>query len=115
MSFDPRSPIGGPYHLAIASESGNRPLSIVDATSESTIRKAYMHDRGVDEHEGGGARSARYSSDGALLASLGMDGRVVIWDVSDEDDPTIILPHPPRGIRRNRLRTSQKSRAERIP
>jgi len=46
MSFDPRSPIGGPYHLAIASESGNRPLSIVDATSESTIRKAYMHDRG---------------------------------------------------------------------
>mmetsp|Transcript_31670 Transcript_31670/g.76663 ORF Transcript_31670/g.76663 Transcript_31670/m.76663 type:complete len:820 (+) Transcript_31670:195-2654(+) len=55
MSFDPRSPIGGPYHLAIASESGNRPLSIVDATSESTIRKAYMHDRGVDEHEGGGS------------------------------------------------------------
>ncbi|KAL7536855.1 hypothetical protein ACHAXR_009745 [Thalassiosira sp. AJA248-18] len=118
LAFDPRSGIssgssvGGnkgarvPYYLAIASESGNQPLTIVNATNDTTVEKAmYLQEKSGDEHEGNGVRSVAYSTvrppsstssegntndNNVLLATLGMDGKLVTWDVSSSDDPSLL-------------------------
>ena len=121
VAFDPRSGTsmkgkgaGGssserfPYFLAIASKSGNSPVAIADVTDEYTAGDAArvrLAGASGGEHRGGGVRSVAYSplpapSDDddndendeiVLLASMGMDGRVVVWDVSSSDAQSIEL------------------------
>ena len=108
LQFDPRSGSNGfDYYLAIASESGNSPLVIVNVTtdtSESTSsrkQKQYLAEQSADEHCGGGVRHVAYSFNTAmgvsatngesvlLLTSLGMDGRLVTWDVTSKNPHNI--------------------------
>eukprot|EP00579_Thalassiosira_antarctica_P009756 CAMPEP_0201922180 /NCGR_PEP_ID=MMETSP0903-20130614/10281_1 /ASSEMBLY_ACC=CAM_ASM_000552 /TAXON_ID=420261 /ORGANISM="Thalassiosira antarctica, Strain CCMP982" /LENGTH=1247 /DNA_ID=CAMNT_0048459265 /DNA_START=142 /DNA_END=3888 /DNA_ORIENTATION=+ len=101
MAFDPRSSAKGgsgigKYYLAIVSESGNQPLAIVDATDDSTIETLYLDEKSADEHDAGGVRSVAYTvgsqaeGDNVLLATLGMDGKLVTWDVSSSNDPSLM-------------------------
>ena len=110
MAFDPRSGGEGKkragYFLAIASESGNQPLTVVDVSSEATSADAYLQERSGDELEGGGARSVAYSpvppaaadADGGageragnvLLSCAGMTGRLTHWDVTSLSDPELM-------------------------
>ncbi len=113
LSFDPRSggsdgqqQGGGHYYLAIGSESGHSPLVIVDVATESSVSKAsYLEDKSGEEHRGSGVRSVAYSlipkatgsssssnnNSNVLLASLGMDGKLVTWDVSSySTDPSLL-------------------------
>eukprot|EP00584_Thalassiosira_punctigera_P002193 CAMPEP_0172533418 /NCGR_PEP_ID=MMETSP1067-20121228/6134_1 /TAXON_ID=265564 ORGANISM="Thalassiosira punctigera, Strain Tpunct2005C2" /NCGR_SAMPLE_ID=MMETSP1067 /ASSEMBLY_ACC=CAM_ASM_000444 /LENGTH=1269 /DNA_ID=CAMNT_0013318063 /DNA_START=140 /DNA_END=3949 /DNA_ORIENTATION=+ len=88
MAFDPRcGGKGKPYHLAIVSESGNQPLAIVDAKDELSAKEVYLDEKSMEEHDMGGVRSVSYSAAGGnvLLATLGMDGKLVAWDVSSND------------------------------
>jgi WD40 repeat protein len=62
--------------LAIANGDGT--VSLRDARSGDRIGP-FLHN-----HEDG-VRAVAFSSDGALLASTGVDGRVVLWDTSPED------------------------------
>jgi len=108
LQFDPRSGSNGfDYYLAIASESGNSPLVIVNVTtdtSESTSsrkQQQYLAEQSADEHRGGGVRHVAYSFNTAigisatngesvlLLTSLGMDGRLVTWDVTSKNPHNI--------------------------
>jgi len=100
MAFDPRSKRGC-YHLAIVSESGNPPLKVVNVDSEDACHgEVYLSDEAEEEHMGGGLRSCAYcqvsGSDNdadekkMLLATLGMDGRLVTWNVSNSlNDPSL--------------------------
>ena len=128
MAFDPRScdpdsPVPGPasgsvpesssparknkkvkYFLAIASESGNQPLTVVDASAEDTATDAYLQDRSGDEYEGGGAKGVAYSSlpppeeeggtpgakGNVVLSAVGMTGRLTHWDVTSTTDPELM-------------------------
>ncbi len=101
-----------PYFLPIASESGNSPVAIADVTDEYTAGDAArvrLAGASNDEHRGGGVRSVAYSplpapsnnddddddddddEEIVLLASMVMDGRVVVWDVSSSDAQPIEL------------------------
>ena len=116
LAFDPRSggsdgqqQGGGHYYLAIGSESGHSPLVIVDVATESSVSKAsYLDDKSGEEHQGSGVRSVAYSlipkatdcssnnnnsnnNNNVLLATLGMDGKLVTWDVSSySTDPSLL-------------------------
>ena len=106
LTFDPRSSsssFGGKYYLAIASESGNSPLVIADVASEHTSQTLYLGDKSCDQYEGCGIRSVAYSSlpspnssssttttTTMLLATLGMDGKLVTFDVTSTSDPTLL-------------------------
>ena len=117
LQFDPRSGCNGfDYYLAIASESGNSPLVIVNVTTDTSNssdthsrkqkQQQYLAEQSADEHRGGGVRHVTYSfnttMDGGgntttngessvllLLTSLGMDGRLVTWDVTSKDPHNI--------------------------
>ncbi|KAL9180611.1 hypothetical protein ACHAXT_011064 [Thalassiosira profunda] len=98
LAFDPRSAAGGAYFLAVASESGDKPLVIVDAATEESATTVHLEDKGGDEYDGSGVRSVAYtaasnsSGDGestVLLATLGMDGKVVTWDVTSTNEATL--------------------------
>jgi hypothetical protein len=100
LAFDPRSG-GDHYYLAIGSESGHSPLVIVDVANESSVMEAsYLEEKSGDEHRGSGVRSVAYSivpnlsgssSSNVLLATLGMDGKLVTWDVSSySTDPSLL-------------------------
>lgn len=111
MQFDPRAGIintektkeGIPYYLAIAMESPPG-MTIYDATSESTIgdaTKRYLFDEIESAHDMGGVRAVSYSSvayrrddndnndDEVICSTLGMDGRLCLWNVSGVNDPTL--------------------------
>jgi len=106
-----------PYFLAIASESNNSPVAIADVTDKYTAGDAArvrLAGASGGEHRGGGVCIIAYSplpapsddDDGdddddddndddddkiVLLASMGMDGRIVVWDVSSPDAQSIEL------------------------
>ena len=104
MIFDPRSStpsLPRTYYLAIVSESGHAPLAICNVTNENTCQTLYLNDKSEDEYEGCGVRSVAYTTtsssssngngnDNTLLATLGMDGKVVTWDVSSTSDPSLL-------------------------
>eukprot|EP00804_Cyclotella_cryptica_P016909 CCRYP_001865-RA/>CCRYP_001865-RA protein AED:0.05 eAED:0.05 QI:78/1/1/1/1/0.75/4/1399/978 len=93
MAFDPRS--SRAYFLAIVSEDGDSPLVVCDATSAETASKLYLADDSAQEHNGGGARSLAYALPSAdakpLLATLGMDGHFLVWNVATSPlaDPSL--------------------------
>jgi len=103
-----------PCFLAIASKSCISPVAIADVTDEYTAGDAArvrLAGASGGEHRGGGVRSIAYSplpapSDDddddddnndddndeiVLLASMGMDGRIVVWDVSSSNAQSIEL------------------------
>eukprot|EP01082_Thalassiosira_pseudonana_P008326 g7365.t1 g7365 contig24:441116-445003(+) len=105
MAFDPRCNSGAfkdKYYLAIVSENGDHPFVIVNVKSEETCEtvnfvgdgtKAYFGGESHTAHDGGGARSLAYSPflsgvGTMFLATLGMDGKMVTWNVSG-DDPDV--------------------------
>eukprot|EP00571_Detonula_confervacea_P002422 CAMPEP_0172315686 /NCGR_PEP_ID=MMETSP1058-20130122/25981_1 /TAXON_ID=83371 /ORGANISM="Detonula confervacea, Strain CCMP 353" /LENGTH=1247 /DNA_ID=CAMNT_0013029825 /DNA_START=112 /DNA_END=3855 /DNA_ORIENTATION=+ len=97
LAFDPRSR-AGEYHLAVASESGNKPVVVADVTDGSTCQKLYL-EKSKDEFDGSGVRSVAYSvlpstaggEGNVLLASLGMNpGKLVTWDVTSTSDPSLL-------------------------
>ena len=93
MAFDPRSSAKGKsgtgkYYLTIFSKGGNQHLVIIDATDNSTIETLYLDEQSDDENDAGGIRSVAYTvssqvdENNVLLATLGMDGKLVTWGVS---------------------------------
>jgi len=111
LTFDPRSSTSSMkgYYLAIVSEDSDKPLLVVDVTSSDTVNSnIYLGDKSCEEYDGGGIRSLSYttlpftsSKDGSgkdggegesntLLSTLGMDGKVITWDVSSTSDPDML-------------------------
>jgi len=68
------------YYLAIASECA---LAVVSLSSSLSTR--YLEQEANSEHDQSGIRGVKYSPNGKYLASLGMDGRLCIWNVSGND------------------------------
>jgi WD40 repeat protein len=66
-----------PSGMLLAIANGDGTVSLRDARSGDRIGP-FLHN-----HEDG-VRAVAFSSDGALLASTGVDGRVVLWDTSPE-------------------------------
>ena len=81
LRWDPRSNM-----LAIASEAG---MCVVDATSTHSIssKDRFLQEAADKEHSNAGVRGLSYftSDSQTLLASLGLDGRLCIWDVTGDD------------------------------
>jgi len=111
LTFDPRSSTSSMkgYYLAIVSEDSDKPLLVVDVTSSESVQtNVYLGDKSCEEYDGGGIRSLSYttlpftsSKDGSgkdggegesntLLSTLGMDGKVITWDVSSTSDPDML-------------------------
>ena len=115
LAFDPRGGSSSsststaaavPYYLAIASESGNQPLCIVNATDDTTaLDTVYLDEKSMEEYESSGLRSVAYSTintsttgggkshvngNNVLLATLGMDGKLATWDVTSTSDPSLL-------------------------
>mmetsp|Transcript_11471 Transcript_11471/g.19540 ORF Transcript_11471/g.19540 Transcript_11471/m.19540 type:complete len:1185 (-) Transcript_11471:118-3672(-) len=95
LAFDPRSSsTSKEYYLAIGSESGDTPLRVVNVYDAETASKWFLEGEGGDVHGGAGVRSVAYSTtafnndnkssgDGKQwLTTLGMDGKLTVWDVS---------------------------------
>jgi WD40 repeat protein len=84
LQWDPRSNM-----LAIASEAG---MCVVDATSKNSIstKDRFLQESADKEHSNAGVRGLSYHSEASqtLLASLGLDGRLCVWDVTG-DDPAL--------------------------
>jgi len=84
LQWDPRSNM-----LAIASEAG---MCVIDATSKDTIscKDRFLQEAADKEHSNAGVRGLSYYSHESqtLLASIGLDGRLCIWDVTG-DDPAL--------------------------
>jgi WD40 repeat protein len=85
MQFDPRS-----YHLAIAAEAG---MCIVDVTTSKSLETRFLQENVEKEHDSCGIRGVSYGrahSNKMLLATLAMDGRLCIWDVTaPTNDPLL--------------------------
>ena len=82
LVFDPRPS----NMLACASEDSG--FCIVDATSSATLsKKRFLAEQSASEHNETGIRGLAYHVDAksALLASLDLQGRLCVWDVSGED------------------------------
>ena len=93
MAFDPRSSSSfKQYYLAIGSESADSPLRVVNVYDEQSASKWYLEEEGCDNHGGAGVRSVAYSTSPnntstisahkQWLTTLGMDGKLTVWDVS---------------------------------
>jgi len=93
LAFDPRSSsTTKEYYLAIGSESGDTPLRVVNVYDEETASKWFLEGEGGDVHGGAGVRSVAYSTtvtnnkssgeEKQWLTTLGMDGKLTVWDVS---------------------------------
>jgi WD40 repeat protein len=82
LAFDPRS-----YHLCISSEAG---VCIVDVTCPKSLQERYLQDMADREHDASGIRGVCYfhHKGKIMLATLAMDGRLCVWDVTG-DDPSI--------------------------
>ena len=80
LKFDPRNK----YYLAVASESG---FCVINTKSESASANRHLVHECDQEHDSGGIRGLAYckgqEEDTNVLASLAMDGRLCLWDVSD--------------------------------
>ena len=90
LEFDPRSH-GKCYYLAIAAESSPGFL-IVNATSEDTskdLKCRYLAEEAKDAYQEGGVRGLAYDLLGETVTTLGMDGRVCVWNVKTFDDPEL--------------------------
>jgi WD40 repeat protein len=71
--------------LAIASEEG---LCVVNI-GQNSDNKRYLEELASEHHDGGGVRGVAFAGDGTTLASLGMDGRLCLWDTTPAfDDPS---------------------------
>lgn len=86
LAFEPRS-----YLLAVASEAG---VCVVDASSSKTVtaKGRFLQEMAEKEHDSSGIRGVAYGKDKGkmLLATLGMDGRLCVWDVTaPSDDPEL--------------------------
>jgi WD40 repeat protein len=70
------------YLLAIASEGG---LCLVVATSldEMTASPRLLEQEVRDHHDHGGIRSIAINDNADIMASLGMDGRLCLWDLNE--------------------------------
>lgn len=82
LVFDPRPS----NMLACGSEDSG--FCIVDATSSVTLtRKRFLAEQSASEHNETGIRGLAYHVDdtNALLASLDLQGRLCVWDVSGDD------------------------------
>lgn len=81
LQFYPKS-----HRIAMASESG---FFISNVESDSAIAKEprYLKEEAEKEHDESGIRSLAFGQQGdkVLLASLAMDGRLCLWNVSDHD------------------------------
>jgi len=76
------------YYLAIAVESSpGFMITDVSSTTASTIVK-YLDDEATSAYHQGGVRSLSFSPNGDMISTLGMDGRLCLWDTNG-DDPTI--------------------------
>ena len=64
-----------PDGMLLAVANGDGTVSLRDARSGDRVGP-YLRDHGA------GARSVAFTSDGTVLASTGLDGRVILWDVS---------------------------------
>lgn len=103
LAFDPRSSFTTKqYYLAMGSESSDTPLRVVNVYDEWTVNNNnngwFLEEEGRDTHGGVGVRSVAYSTtttsndnkDGTThnmkqklwLTTLGMDGKLNVWDVS---------------------------------
>ena len=78
-----------PYYLAVATESSSG-FSIIDATTATTITdpsKQYLEEEAKTAHDHGGVRALACNRD--TIATIGMDGRLCLWNVKDEEDPSL--------------------------
>eukprot|EP00986_Skeletonema_menzelii_P009168 scaffold4092_cov150-Skeletonema_menzelii.AAC.3 len=100
LTFDPRSGGGSNnntntneyYYLAIGSESADTPLRIVNVYNEETVKNSvYLEEEGGDVHGGTGVRSVSYTTTNknggysetkVWLTTLGMNGKLNVFDVS---------------------------------
>jgi hypothetical protein len=96
LAFDPRSSSSTKqYYVAMGSESSDTPLRVVNVYNETTAcsTKWYLEEEGCENHGGSGVRSVAYSTTTTTnnnnnstkkqwLTTLGMDGKLTVWDVS---------------------------------
>jgi chromosome transmission fidelity protein 4 len=77
------------YNLAIATESETG-FCVVNVTCGKSLSQRYLQEQAVKAHDNAGVRSLAIvaggsSSSSRLLASLGLDGRLCLWNVSAGD------------------------------
>lgn len=74
------------YWLAAAWESG---MCVLNATASATVTVRHLEEFAKEAYDEGGIRGLACSRDPHphALASLGMDGRLCLWDLSDTDHP----------------------------
>jgi WD40 repeat protein len=70
------------YWLATAWESG---MCVLNATASATVTQRYLEEEAKEAYDEGGIRGLAFED--KSLASLGMDGRLCIWDLSDRVKP----------------------------
>jgi len=97
IEFDPRSSPKNGYFLAIATESTHPGFLVVDATPyfknpkemvETPVKKFLVTGEAKDAHKDG-VRSLSYSPNGEMIASLGMDGKMCLWNTKGISDPDL--------------------------
>jgi WD40 repeat protein len=70
------------YWLAAAWESG---MCVINATASTTVTDRYLQESAKEAFEEGGVRGLAFRN--GSLASLGMDGRLCLWDLADAAHP----------------------------
>jgi WD40 repeat protein len=70
------------YWLAAAWESG---MCVLNATASATVTQRYLEEFAKEAYDEGGVRGLAFRNHS--LASLGMDGRLCLWDLSDAVHP----------------------------
>jgi len=74
MQFYP----GSSSLLAVATEEG---LCVLDLSNDSGTQEKYLEEEAAKHHNGSGIRGIAFTKN--IMASLSMDGRLCLWDVSD--------------------------------
>ena len=73
------------FWLVVATESG---MCIIDVTSSESLDKRLLEREVQEHHNEGGIRGVAINRPATLMASLGMDGRLCVWDVKEDDSNT---------------------------
>ena len=73
------------YWLAAAWESG---MCVLNATASATVTQRYLEEFAKEAYDEGGIRGLAFGSRNTnhTLTSLGMDGRLCLWDLSSDAD-----------------------------
>jgi WD domain, G-beta repeat len=97
--------------VAIATEGGMGLVNLLDYTSSDIENKGkkvkYLWDQVEEHHNSCGIRCVQFhrlTADKVILASIGMDGRLCLWDVSDLSNPrswTLLLRESGKCIPKN--------------